>query len=40
LNTEALFYEGTLWPVDERSRLTEARLGYTEGQATLIHLKL
>jgi hypothetical protein len=36
LNTEVLFYEGTLWLVDERSRLTEARLGYIEGKATLI----
>ena len=36
LNTEALFYEGTLWLVDERARLTEARLGYIEGKVTLI----
>jgi len=36
LSTEVLFYEGTLWLVDGRARLTEARLGYIEGKATLV----
>jgi hypothetical protein len=36
LNTEALFYEGTLWLVDDRAQLTEARLAYIEGKATLV----
>jgi hypothetical protein len=36
LQTDALFYKGTLWLVDEHARLTEARLGYIEGKATLI----
>ena len=36
LNTEVLFYEGTLWLVDDRARLTEARLSYIEGKATLV----
>jgi hypothetical protein len=36
LQTEAIFYEGRLWLVDGRTRLTEARLTYVEGKATLV----
>jgi hypothetical protein len=36
LETEAIFYEGKLWLVDGKATLSTARLGYLEGETTLI----
>jgi hypothetical protein len=36
LNTQAIFYTGTLWLIDGETKLTQARLEALEGQATLV----
>jgi hypothetical protein len=36
LETQAVFYEGTLWLEENSSTLTSARFDYLEGQATLV----
>ncbi len=36
LETEAIFYEGTLWLVDGKADLSNARLGYLENKTTLV----
>ena len=38
LETETIFYDGTLWLVDDSSALAAARFGYQDGPVTLIVL--